>query len=49
MIVPRIHLSSLLYDKIDERNTEFTPEEILQFKGALVDPADRIRKCADTL
>lgn len=41
--------SSWLYDKIDERNTEFTPEEILQFKGALVDLANRIRKCADTL
>ena len=41
--------SSWLYDKIDERNTEFTPEEIQQFKGSLVDLADRIRKCAESL
>ena len=41
--------SSWLYDKIDERNTEFTPEEIQQFKGSLVDLADSIRKCADSL
>ena len=41
--------SSWLYDKIDERNTEFTQEEIQQLKGSLVDLADRIRKCADSL
>ena len=41
--------SSWLYDKIDERNTEFSPEEIQQLKGSLVDLADRIRKCADSL
>ena len=41
--------SSWLYDKIDERNTESSPEEIQQLKGSLVDLADRIRKCADSL
>ena len=41
--------SSWLYSKIDENDTEFTPEELLQFKGALIDLADRIRKCADSL
>lgn len=41
--------SSWIYDKIDERNTEFTPEEIQQLKGSLVDLDDRIRKCADSL
>jgi hypothetical protein len=32
--------SSWLYSKIDENDTEFTPEELLQFKGALIDLAD---------
>ena len=41
--------SSWLYSKIDENDTEFTPEELLQFKGALIDLADRIRKYADSL
>lgn len=41
--------SSWLYDKIDEKDCEFTPEEVQQLKGSLVDLADRIRKCADTL
>ena len=41
--------SSWLYSKIDERETQFTTEEIIQFKGALVDLADRIRTCADSL
>ena len=36
--------SSWLYSKIDENDTE-----LLQFKGALIDLADRIRKCADSL
>ena len=38
-----------LYDRMYERDSEFTPEELLQFKGALVDLSERIRKCADTL
>ena len=41
--------SSWLYSKIEENDTEFTPEELLQFKGALIDLADRIRKCTDSL
>ena len=41
--------SSWLYSKIEENDTEFTPEVLLQFKGALIDLADRIRKCADSL
>ena len=41
--------SSWLYDKIDEKNTEFSSEEVEQFKGALTDLADRIRRCANTL
>ena len=41
--------SSWLYDKLNERETQFTPEEILQLKGALIDLSDRIRRCADTL
>lgn len=41
--------SSWLYSKIDERDTQFTTEEIIQLKGALVDLADRIRTCADSL
>ena len=40
--------SSWFYS-IDENDTELTPEELLQFKGALIDLADRIRKCADSL
>ena len=38
-----------LYDRMNERDSEFTPEELLQFKGALVDLSERIRKCADDL
>lgn len=38
-----------LYDRMNERDLEFTPEELLQFKGALVDLSERIRKCADAL
>ncbi len=41
--------STWLYSKIDENETEFTPEELLQFKGALIDLANRIRTCADKL
>ena len=41
--------SSWLYDKIDEKDCEFTPEEVQQLKGSLVDLAVRISKCADTL
>lgn len=46
--------SSWLYHKMDGRDgngqpTEFTPEEALQLKGALIDLADRIRKAADTI
>lgn len=41
--------SSWLYSKIDERETQFTTEEIIQLQGALVDLADRIRTCADSL
>ncbi len=45
---------SWLYNKIN-RNTvngkvaEFSEEELMQFKGALVDLSDRIRRVADTL
>ena len=38
-----------LYDRMNERDSEFTPEELLQFKGVLVDLSERIRKCADAL
>lgn len=38
-----------LYDRMNERDSEFTPEKLLQFKGALVDLSERIRKCADAL
>ena len=41
--------SSWLYGKIDGESAEFTLEEVSQLKGALVDLADRIRKCADAL
>ena len=41
--------SSWLYAKFDNENTEFTPEEVEQLKGALIDLSDRIRRCADTL
>lgn len=29
--------------------SEFTPEEVEQLKGALVDLSERIRRCADAL
>jgi hypothetical protein len=46
--------SSWLYHKMDGRDgngrpTEFTPEECLQLKGALVDLSDRIRRAADAI
>lgn len=46
--------SGWLYHKLDRRDgngkeTDFTPEELQQLKGALYDLADRIRKAADTL
>ena len=46
--------SGWLYRKFDGRDgngkeTDFTPEELEQLKGALYDLADRIRKAADTL
>ena len=42
------------YDKMEGRQTEegqqgFTPEEVQQFKGALCDLAERIRKVADAI
>lgn len=46
--------SGWLYHKLDRRDgngkeTDFTPEELTQFKGALYDLADRIRRAADNL
>ena len=46
--------NSWLYHKLDgvdgnKRTTEFTEEERLRLKGALVDLADRIRRAADTI
>ena len=46
--------SSWLYHKMDGRDgngkpTDFTPEETLQLKGALVDLSDRIRRAADLI
>ena len=46
--------SSWLYHKMDGRDgngkpTDFTPEEALQLKGALVDLSDRIRRAADLI
>lgn len=46
--------SGWLYHKLDGRDgngkeTDFSPEELQQLKGALCDLADRIRKAADTL
>lgn len=46
--------SSWLYHKMDGIDgnggkSGFTPEEAAQFKGALCDLADRIRKCADAI
>ena len=46
--------SSWLYHKFDGRDgngkeTDFSPEELEQLRGALYDLADRIRKAADTL
>lgn len=46
--------NSWLYHKLDgvdgnKRPTEFTEEERLRLKGALVDLADRIRRAADTI
>ena len=38
-----------LYDRLNERDAEFTQEELLQLKGALVDLSERIRKDADEL
>lgn len=45
---------SWLYHKLDEidgngKKGGFTSEELLQFKGALCDLADRIRRTADAL
>lgn len=45
---------SWLYHKLDgidgnKKPTEFTEEERLRLKGALVDLADRIRRAADTI
>ena len=42
------------YHKLDGRDgngkeTDFTPEELQQLKGALCDLADRIRRAADNL
>ena len=33
----------------NKKPTEFTVEERYQLKGALIDPADRIRKAADSI
>lgn len=46
--------SSWIYNKMNNRDGNggegtFTEEEIVILKGALVDFADRIRKCADSL
>lgn len=46
--------SGWLYHKFDGRDgngkeTDFSPEELEQLRGALYDLADRIRKAADTL
>lgn len=46
--------SSWIYHKIDGVGSNggdggFTPEELEQFKGALVDLSDRIRKVADDI
>lgn len=46
--------SSWFYNKMNNRDGNggegtFTDEEIVILKGALVDFADRIRKCADSL
>lgn len=46
--------NSWLYHKMDGRDgngkpTDFTPEEALQLKGALVDLSDRIRRAADMI
>lgn len=46
--------NSWLYHKLDgidgnKKPTEFTEEERLRLKGALVDLADRIRRAADTI
>lgn len=46
--------SGWLYHKFDGKDgngkeTDFTPEELQQLRGALYDLADRIRKAADTL
>lgn len=46
--------SGWLYHKLDRRDgngkeTDFTPEELAQFKGALYDLADRIRRAAENL
>ena len=46
--------SSWIYHKIDGIGNNgvpsgFTPEELEQFKGALVDLSDRIRKAADKI
>lgn len=46
--------SGWLYHKLDRRDgngkeTDFSPEELEQFKGALFDLSDRIRKAAESL
>ena len=46
--------SSWIYNKLNGRDGNggegaFTEEELITLKGALVDFADRIRKCADSL
>lgn len=46
--------SGWLYHKFDGRDgngkeTDFSPEELEQLRGALYNLADRIRKAADTL
>ena len=46
--------SSWIYNKFNNRDGNggegtFTEEEIVILKGALIDFADRIRKCADSL
>ena len=42
---------SWLYHKFDEMDSDrgFTDDELLQFKGALCDLADRIRRVSDSL
>ena len=37
------------YDRLNERDAEFTQDELLHLKGALVDLSERIRKAADAL